>query len=301
MSQSPFHSGEFWVQEKLGVRHIAEQWGKQIRTFIPKQQQTFYEQLPFVILSARDDNDQPWITVLTDGRIGFIQSPDSTSLRISAQTSKSDILANQLNSEKEVGILGIELATRRRNRANGVIKTNTKGVIDIHVKQAFGNCPQYISPRQCYLATNDTKPAAAVTSSELNETMVTLVSHADTFFIASGNSNAKDESHKQGLDSSHRGGQPGFVEVIDNRTLLFPDYSGNHYFNTIGNLINDPKVGLLFIDFSSGTLLQITGKAKIDWDCEQVALRKGALRLIKIQIEKVNLVQQAIPLFWERF
>ena len=61
-----------------------------------------------------------------------------------------------------------------------------------------------------------------------------------------------------GADISHRGGRPGFVRV-DGDVLTIPDFRGNRYFNTLGNLIAEPRASLLFVDFETGDLLQLQG------------------------------------------
>ena len=89
-----------------------------------------------------------------------------------------------------------------------------------------------------------------------------MIRSADTFFVASsgalGDRNA-------GIDVSHRGGRAGFVSFAEGGALTIPDYVGNNYFNTFGNLVVQPRCGLLFLDFQSGELLQLRGMAKIDW------------------------------------
>ena len=86
-----------------------------------------------------------------------------------------------------------------------------------------------------------------------------LIRGADTFFIASGNPDGS-------LDASHRGGEPGFVSILEDGTLEVPDYPGNHMYNTLGNLEVNPRAGLVFLDFTSGRTLQLTGTAEVVWE-----------------------------------
>ena len=96
------------------------------------------------------------------------------------------------------------------------------------------------------------------------------IQKADTFFVAT--------AHPfRGADASHRGGQPGFVAVVDAQTLIWPDYSGNMMFNTLGNIVSNPKSGLLFLDFDTGRTLQLTGAAEIVWEPAEVARFAGAV------------------------
>lgn len=66
------------------------------------------------------------------------------------------------------------------------------------------------------------------------------------------------------MDVSHRGGPSGFVQV-DGDVLTVPDYPGNRYFNTFGNFLENPRAGLLFINFENGDLLHLTGEASVSW------------------------------------
>ena len=116
-------------------------------------------------------------------------------------------------------------------------------------------------------------------------------------FIATGY-RGEGESPTYGMDASHRGGDPGFVKVASDTRLLFPDYAGNNHFNTIGNLVLDPRVGLLFVDFSTGGMLQLSGRAEVAW--EGVALERfpGARRLVYIDVEEIVELPMALPLRW---
>ncbi|MBD2020206.1 pyridoxamine 5'-phosphate oxidase family protein, partial [Leptolyngbya sp. FACHB-36] len=113
----------------------------------------------------------------------------------------------------------------------------------------------------------------------------------DTFFIAS-----LHPTH--GADASHRGGYPGFVQV-DSERLVFPDYSGNNMFNTLGNLQVNPSAGLLFIDFEQGHTLQLTGSATIVWEPERIATVAGAERLVEFQVQQVQQTSCASRLRWQ--
>ncbi len=139
---SPFHSGEQQVQEKLGVRDI-ERWAqKVVRPFMPDEHREFHTSLPFLVVGARDKDGRPWATLLF-GPEGFVQSPDPETLRIDATLATGDALEGALIPGVDLGLLGIELATRRRNRVNGRIG-DAKELLIFHFEQSFGNCPQYI-------------------------------------------------------------------------------------------------------------------------------------------------------------
>lgn len=295
---SPFHTGEQAVQSRLGVRDAIEPWARQVvRPYLPEQHREFYSQLPFVVAAARDDDNRPWATLLV-GPPGFVQSPDATNLHFTTTPLPGDALEESLVAGAELGLLGIELETRRRNRVNGTITEVDSHGLSFEVGQAFGNCPQYITERTWRQV--DVKPAdvSASRHSKLNGEMQEWISSADTMFIASGYRGSNNDSAVYGMDASHRGGTVGFVKVLSDTQLVFPDYAGNNHFNTIGNLVMDPGVGLLFVDFEKGNLLQISGKATIDWDSKEVARHPGAQRLVIVDVEQVIRLDGVLPLRW---
>jgi len=292
---SPFHSGEQKVQERLGVRDI-EAWARTVvRDHLPEQHRMFHTSLPFLVIAARDGKGRPWATLL-DGSEGFVSSPDNRHLVIEAKPVTGDALTGSFGIGADVGILGIELATRRRNRVNGRIVGNDFAAITFRVDQSFGNCPQYIRERE-WRRVDNVFSGKATSGSRLTPSQQDWIETADTFFIASG-FRGEGESATFGMDVSHRGGDRGFVEVLDNSTLHFPDYAGNNHYNTIGNLVLDPKAGYLFIDFETGNLLQLTGTTSIDWDSEELAKFPGALRLLTFEIEEIVEIPSAVGLRW---
>lgn len=298
LHSTPFHSGERAVQERMGVREQIEPFARQVvRPFMPEEHRTFYSSLPFVALAARDESGRPWATLLA-GEQGFISSPDAQSLNLATDPVSGDALETSLGPGADVGLLGIEFATRRRNRVNGRVARQGAGGLTVRVDQSFGNCPQYIHPREWVAA-----PAHRQSSVGRFESLTTAatewIQQADTFFIASGHREAGEEAFF-GMDASHRGGEPGFVAVLDDRTLVFPDYAGNNHFNTIGNLVKDPRVGLLFVDFEQGSLLQLSGTATIDWDSDAVAEISGARRLVRVSVEQVVVLRDALPIRWKQ-
>ncbi len=293
---SPFHHGERSVQERLGVRDI-EGWARKVvRDHLPEQHRAFHTAQPFLVVSARDGQGRPWVTLL-DGPDGFITSPDPQHLVIDAKPVRGDALAASFAPGSDVGILGIELAARRRNRVNGRIVANGSGGMILRVDQTFGNCPQYIRERE-WRRVDVNSSAEAKSRSSLSTAQRAWIAAADTFFIASGY-RGDEENPTFGMDASHRGGDRGFVRVLNDKRLQFPDYAGNNHYNTIGNLVVDSRAGYLFIDFESGSLLQLTGTVTIDWDSEEVAQFPGARRLVILDIEEIVELPSALSLRWE--
>ncbi|MEO1590952.1 MAG: pyridoxamine 5'-phosphate oxidase family protein [Cyanobacteria bacterium J06632_22] len=263
---SPFHPGEQAIQTKLGSRDRMEALGRRmIRDFLPEQHRQFYAQLSYLLVGTVDATGNPWASILV-GQPGFVSATCDRSLHIAAQPPWGDPLASNLAVGARVGVLGIDLNTRRRNRVNGVVSEITAQGFSLSVAQAFGNCPQYIQARQSYPVAD--VPSAIHRFTGLGQAEQSLVATADTFFIATAYPDAADPADAaatHGVDISHRGGNPGFVRIAGN-TLTVPDFSGNGFFNTFGNISLHPRAGLLFVDFEQGHLLYVTGRATIIWD-----------------------------------
>ena len=296
-TESPFHEGEQQVQKRLGVRDEIEPWARQVvRPYLPEEHRNFHTALPFLVAAARDRKGQPWATLLV-GPPDFVRSPDPKRLTIDARPLPGDALEGALSAGADLGLLGIELSTRRRNRVNGRIERDGEGPLVLKVDQTFGNCPQYIHERSWRRVELSNDRPSARRSAALNPAMRRWISEADTFFIASGYG-SREQSPVFGMDASHRGGDPGFVKVESETRLTFPDYAGNNHYNTIGNLVMDPRAGMLFVDFERGSLLQLSGRAEIDWDSEPVSRHPGAKRLVIFEVEEIVELEEALPLRW---
>ena len=292
MDHSPWHAGEKELQAHIGVSERMDVLGRRvIRDQMPDQHRTFYQQLPFMVYGAVDADGRPWASVI-EGEPGFAHSPEPGLLQFSSLPAVDD--PAQLSTGAAIGLLGIELHTRRRNRINGHIGAMTASEFAVTVDQSFGNCPQYIQLRQFRsvpLADPATRPAQQF--NELDDAAKVMIAEADTFFVAS----FVDVDGVRSVDVSHRGGQSGFVQVEGNR-LTIPDFAGNLFFNTLGNLLVNPKAGLLFIDFNSGDLLHLSGRTEIILEGPQVEAFQGAERLWMFHVEHVVRRPAALALRW---
>jgi len=286
---SPFHRGEQAVQTRVGVRVI--------RDFMPEQHREFFGQLPLIVIGAVDATGSPWASMLM-GTPGFISSPDSHLLRIDAHLLAGDPLADTLNEGADIGLLGIEFHTRRRNRVNGPILSKDAHGFMLQVRQSFGNCPKYINKRSCeFIGTQNITPRAPRISDRLDASSAGQIQSADTFFIATHCSETPSQ-RSHGADVSHRGGKPGFVRIDDEHTLTWPDYTGNFLFNTLGNLMLNPRAGLLFPDFESGDMLYLSGRGDVIWEGDEVAAFPAAQRLVRFHIDRLVQLPAALPMCW---
>jgi uncharacterized protein len=295
---APFHSGEQTIQARLGVQdQIASQGRRVIRDYLLDQHRQFFAQLPYLLVGTVDTAGCPWASIVV-GQPGFLTSPDVYTLQIRAQPLFGDPLGHLLSHGIDIGLLGIELHTRRRNRLNGVVKNVSPDRFEVTVHQSFGNCPKYIQTRMSELREpNPIAPKSIAPIITFGAAEQAMIGAADTFFIATAYQ-AASAGAASGVDVSHRGGKPGFVRIDDDRTLTIPDFAGNLYFNTFGNLALNPFAGLLFIDFARGDLLYLTGRAEVIWEGPEISAYPGAERLLRFHLDRGYRVAGSLPLRW---
>ena len=256
---------------------------------MPDQHREFFALLPYLFVATVDGQGGPMATVLA-GDKGFIQSPDPVTLRIGALPPSHEPPAPTFPAGAEGGLLGLFFTPRRRNRANGRLLAVDHGLV-VHIAQSFGNCAQYIQTR--IPSPRAAAGAAVEPLDHLVEAARALIEASDTFFVASRSRAGIGDG---GLDMSHRGGKPGFVGVLGD-TLAIPDFRGNRFYNTLGNLLGDPRAGLLFIDFASGDILQLQGRVTIDWHPEGTG-PAGAERLWRVEVTRAWRRRGAFPFAW---
>jgi predicted pyridoxine 5'-phosphate oxidase superfamily flavin-nucleotide-binding protein len=286
---SPFHPGEQAVQITAGVRDEAEARGQKMLTpRLVSAQREFFANLSFAVYSQLDAQGQPWAGLLT-GESGFIQAHEDGSVRIGQAGTRAGPAAPDttlLTAGSQLGMLGIEFARRRRNRINGTVSERGRDYVSLMIDQGYGNCPKYITKRDWdngLLAGDYSVNRTDVVS----DTVSKLVTSADTFFIASSSgpaaAGADNQPQAWGADVSHRGGEPGFVELVnegDSSTLYFDDYPGNNLYNTLGNLQAYPKCGLLFMDFVTGDVVQLAGTAELNHGAERFRIGVGITEVV---------------------
>jgi predicted pyridoxine 5'-phosphate oxidase superfamily flavin-nucleotide-binding protein len=114
----------------------------------------------------------------------------------------------------------------------------------------------------------------------INEGDREFIEARDMFFIATTDADGHPTC-------SYKGGDPGFVRVVDERTLAFPNYDGNGMYLTMGNLLANPHVGLLFLDFEGRRRLRLEGTASIADDDPLAAEYPEAQFVVRIRAERV--------------
>ena len=269
MSKSfePFHEGELAVQRMAGEQDAARQNGVMIGSAVTPGARPFLRQQRMLVAASRDTLGRPWASIVF-GRVGFVSAHDDgrsvTIDRTMALASDTDILWSNLKIGAPLGLLAIELSTRRRLRINGHVESSTEDRVVFGVDQAYPNCPKYIQRRRLGSLMPPLSNGLPVpTEGQVPDTaLLAAVRKSDTAFVASGHPS-------RGLDASHRGGQPGFIQILAPDKLRIPDYAGNSMFNTLGNFRIDSRCGLTLLDFREGRIYQMTGEATVHLDAQR--------------------------------
>lgn len=256
-----FHDGEKKIQEMAGEQSAANSNGRMIASSIIRGAINFIEKQSMVILSTVDENQNVWTSIMI-GDYGFVKVLDSETLSIDldkVHSDQDDVFYENVKANPAVGTLFIELSTRRRFRINGSA-TVANGTIEIAVAESYPNCPQYIQQRLISRPEAfDSVQASRFEGNTLTTELMEWIKTADTIFVGS-------QSNEGRMDASHRGGNPGFVKIVDDNTIRIPDYKGNGLFNTLGNISQNPNTGLLLVDFEGKRTLQLIGTAQVFFD-----------------------------------
>jgi predicted pyridoxine 5'-phosphate oxidase superfamily flavin-nucleotide-binding protein len=298
INAAAWHAGEQELHRRQGIAaRMAEVGARVLRDHMPEQHRQFFAELPLVYAGVLDAEGHPWASLLA-GAPGFVSSPTPRRLRIAARPLPGDPVASSWHAGAPIALLGLQAETGRRNRMNGRIVADQDGAFEIAVGQSFGNCPKYIHPRRAVHVPSSGR-VEVTAASALDEAAARIVRGADTFFIASAHPEATRSSDPAaGVDVSHRGGPAGFVALDADRALLAPDYPGNMFFNTLGNLQLEPRCGLLFLDFRTGERLHLACRAAVLSDPAECRRWPGALRVLRFHVERVVRVAGRLPLRW---
>ena len=287
---SSYHEGELAVQTRARVGSDGLTADAMYRAVMPSGVQRFLLAQQLAVLSTRDADGLVWAS-MRSGPTGFLRPLDERTLEIGGYSHRDDPLLANLAADAEAGMIVINLEARHRVRLNGVARAHSDGRIVLSTQQVYGNCPQYIQARSV-IGDREVSRSRARFGNELDPRQCHSIQQADTLFIATAHPHS-------GADASHRGGRPGFVCVESEKRLLFPDYRGNNMFNTLGNIVSNPRTGLLFPDFQSGSALQLSGCASILWDDPRMKRFEGSQRLVEFDIERVIELPEATRLRFE--
>lgn len=256
-----FHKGQLAVQKITGEEEVAKMRIPMIRSTLHPRSIPFIEHQVLAFLGTEDSNGALWLSLMV-GERGFITIPSEQEIRFNlgqVVSSQDDIFFTNIKTNATVGLLFHEAARRARYRAWGKVST-IEGHLCFDIRMGYPSCPKHIQSEQIEVLE---KPETLSTQYENGTTLCELernwILGAHTFFICT-------QTKKGDIEASHRGGDPGFIEILENGAIRVPDYLGNSMFSTLGNIYENPKAALLFIDYKKGETLQLSGHAELQFD-----------------------------------
>ncbi|KAH0364680.1 putative oxidoreductase, partial [Aureobasidium melanogenum] len=310
-----FHEGEKMMQKKL---QVPEMDNPTIPMLSP-QASGMLQRAPLLAFGTLDSEGRPWTTVW-GGRKGFSQPLGNSMIGIrTSVASKFDPVVETLVGRdakgeivKEEGEgrllsgLAIDLDTRKRVKLAGRMVAGTLGSTDgendtggheqqgilqlvVRIDESLGNCPKYLNRREISPATTD--PKLISNSVPLDERAVELIHQVDLMFLSTSSGSS--------MDTNHRGGPPGFVRCLLQEggctQFVYPEYSGNRLYQSLGNMMLESKAGFCFPDFDTGNCLFVSGHAEILFGKDAAEVMPRSNLAVRVTITAARLVASVLP------
>ncbi|KAL6923410.1 hypothetical protein ACHAPO_001576 [Fusarium lateritium] len=305
-----WHEGEIAMHEQLNVPKLdnptfpglADRYGMRVM------------HSPLVALGTLDDKGRPWTTIW-GGERGFARpvAQDVLALNSSVDTRYDPVfraLWDGIDEEgvkqgainrpndgdgKEMSGLAIDLETRDRVKlagkmvAGATIDEGKTVQLAMAVTESLGNCPKYLNKKD--IVPHIMEPELVSEKLPLPQDALDIVAAADMLFLSSTNGNA--------MDTNHRGGSPGFIRVIKNEEdgveFIYPEFSGNRLYQTLGNFKVNPRVGAAIPDYNNANVLYLTGTASVLIGEEASSLLARTKLAVKISVSSAKFVKSGLP------
>jgi ferredoxin-NADP reductase/predicted pyridoxine 5'-phosphate oxidase superfamily flavin-nucleotide-binding protein len=304
------------MQKLLHVPHL----DNPTSTMLTSQAAFRLQQAPLLAIGTLDSQDRPW-TSLWGGNHGFSEILgggiigtrtlvdavyDPVLQALVGHAEKGEMvpgndkmlagLTIDLIERKRVKIFGrmvagcvnevkVEIEDDRIKLA-GVPETQQQVQLITKIEQSLGNCPKYLNQYDIQPAL--VSPTLVSQSQTLSEEAKALILKSDMFFLTT--------SVPEDMDTNHRGGPAGFVRIVSDTEIVYPEYSGNRLYQSLGNLLVNPKIGITFPDYETGDVVYITGTAEVLVGNDAAAILPGSNLVVKIKIDEARAVRQGLPL-----
>ena len=278
------------------------------------------QRAPLLAIGTLDDQSRPW-TALWGGAPGFSESigggfvgtrtlvdgkHDPVVQALVGSTPKGELLQPQ-DGGKMLSGLAIDLVTRKRVKIAGKMAAGTVREVDFEagdnielpedvpktqnqiqmitkIEQSLGNCPKYLN--QYELRPTLITPKLIAQGANLSPEGNALINKADMFFLSTASTTD--------MDTNHRGGPPGFVRIISPTRFIYPEYSGNRLYQSLGNLQLNPLIGITFPDYETGDVLYMTGTATVLVGTEAASIMPGTNLAVRVDVTETRFVAQGL-------
>ncbi|KAK1975013.1 oxidoreductase FAD-binding domain-containing protein [Colletotrichum cereale] len=308
-----FHPGEVALHDLLKIPHRSNPTA----AGLPPSYGARIAASPLVALGTLDAQGRPW-TTLWGGERGAVARPiaeDVLGVRGRVDVTDDPVLSALWGvSEEGEGVkegevvqpgleadggnlvagLSIDLMTRDRVKFAGRM---VAGAVDggevqiaVHVEESLGNCPKYLNKKDV-TARGSIEKGRVEKGLPLGEGALGVVRRADMLFLTS--------EHGGSMDTNHRGGSRGFVRVARNDEggvdIIYPEFSGNRLFQTLGNLKLNPLVGVVIPDFETSDVLYLTGSASILIGQDAAGYLPHTKLAVKMTVAAAVFVESGLP------
>lgn len=320
LERNAFHPGETAIHALL---RIQQHRSNPTQIGLPTRFALRVAASPLVALGTLDDEGRPWTSVW-GGEVGFATplehgvlametladarfDPVTTCLFGTSKDGRLNDEAYHITREELEGGggrvmagLSIDLTTRDRVKLAGRLvagKADLTGTEDVArvqmamlVEESLGNCPKYLNKKT--IRPHLPSPRLVSDTLPISSEALSLLDKADLFFLSSTDART--------MDTNHRGGPPGFMRVISNDVengtqLIYPEYSGNRLYQTLGNMHVRPLVGICVPDFETGDVLYLTGETKILVGADSARLLPHTKLAVKINVKAARFVRDGLP------
>ncbi|KAL8873758.1 MAG: hypothetical protein Q9174_000821 [Haloplaca sp. 1 TL-2023] len=305
-----WHEGENYMHNQL---HVPYQ-DNPSSPFLTPSAARLLPNVPLLALSTLDKAGRPWTTLL-GGEAGFVRplGQSNIGIRILVDPKLDPVTSLLLGREnggsgeepyetiRPVAALGIDLETRSRVKLTGRMgaieglkdRTADQLVMEaqmvIKIEQSLGNCPKYLNKKR--IVPTIPKPELVADALPLSNAALELLNRADLFFVSSSHGTSN-------MGTNHRGGPRGFIRVFKNddsgTVLVYPEYSGNRLYQTLGNLSVTPKAGMVVPDLESGDVLYITATTEILIGKDAATLLPRSNLAVKVHIQGATFVRNGL-------
>lgn len=272
---------------------------------------------PLVALGTLDDEGRPWTTVwggergfarpVAEGVLGLKSAVDKTYDPVykafwESSSDKSDGPDEEgivrPEGGKMMSALSIDLETRDRVKLAGrlIAGADIRGLesevqLAFHVEESLGNCPKYINKKTLETVIPQPELVPGGPGGMLPPEAVSLIEKADMFFLSSTNGVS--------MDTNHRGGPRGFIRILKNDVdgveLVYPEYSGNRLYQSLGNLKVNPLIGIVIPDYTTSDALYLTGRTTILLGKQASDVLPRSNIAVKITLSASRLVKASLP------
>ena len=305
------HEGELFVQKK---RHTPSNMPMRVAGIIsddmPDQHSEFFSHLNYFGISTIDIDGRPWATIIVGSPTTLIHVISEIQLNISVILPKGDPFLSSVMNTSDVTCryfagIGVDFTNRRRNKVAGFIDTSNLVNDTLHMSlltnENLGNCPKYITVRKLEYYKRNPQIAADYRNTDkisFNQECLNIINQASTIFLATRHTSPiSDNTSDLGLN--HRGGYPGFVRTYEENGhtyIVIPDYSGNRFYQSLGNIETDRVAGVVFPCFTSGDMLHVTGIAENIYDDEAELIMPRITLITRIKLTGYVWIKEALNL-----